>query len=52
MVAGDKPSAIVQVLVPPFRSRTILGRATRIRLGSVVDAVAAQPLEHPPRHYE
>jgi NADPH:quinone reductase-like Zn-dependent oxidoreductase len=42
MVAGDKPSAIVQVLVPPFHSRTILGKATRNRLGSVIDAVAAK----------
>jgi NADPH:quinone reductase-like Zn-dependent oxidoreductase len=42
MVAGDKPSAIAQVLVPPFHSRTILGKATRTRLGSVVDAVAAK----------
>jgi len=41
MVAGDSPAMMVQVLVPPFRSRTILGKATRVRLGSVVDAVAA-----------
>ncbi len=41
MVAGEKPSAMVQIFVPPFKSRTILGRATRARLRAVVDAVAA-----------
>lgn len=41
MVAGDSPAAMVQVVVPPFRSRAILGRATRPRLQAVVDAVAA-----------
>ena len=42
MVAGDSPAAMLQIFVPPFRSRTILGRATRSRLGSVVDAVAGK----------
>ncbi len=42
MVAGDSPSAMLQMFVPPFRSRAILGKATRTRLGSVVDAVAAK----------
>jgi NADPH:quinone reductase len=41
MVAGDTPGAMVQVLVPPFRSRSILGTPTRARLQAVVDAVAA-----------
>ncbi len=42
MVAGDNPAAIAQMFVPPFHSRTILGKATRTRLGAVVDAVAAK----------
>jgi NADPH:quinone reductase-like Zn-dependent oxidoreductase len=41
MVAGSGPGDIAQMFVPPFRSRTILGRATRARLRAVVDAVAA-----------
>jgi NADPH:quinone reductase-like Zn-dependent oxidoreductase len=41
MVAGDSPSAMVQVVVPPFRSRAILGRATQARLTAVAEAVAA-----------
>jgi NADPH:quinone reductase-like Zn-dependent oxidoreductase len=41
MVAGDTPGAMVQVLVPPFRSRSILGVPTRARLQAVIDAVAA-----------
>lgn len=41
MVAGDKPDAVVQMLVPPFRSRGILGVPTGARLGPVLDAVAA-----------
>jgi NADPH:quinone reductase len=41
MVAGDSPGAMAQVLVPPFRSRAILGRSTRPRLQAVIDAVAA-----------
>lgn len=44
MVAGDSPSAMLQVLVPPFRSRAILGRPTRARLTAVVDAIAAGQL--------
>ena len=44
MVAGDSPAAMAQVIVPPFRSRAILGKATRARLGAVVDAVAARQL--------
>jgi NADPH:quinone reductase-like Zn-dependent oxidoreductase len=41
MVAGDSPGAMAQVVVPPFRSRSILGNPTRARLESVVAAVAA-----------
>ena len=41
MVAGDSPGAMLQVVVPPFRSRAILGRATTARLAPLVAAVAA-----------
>jgi NADPH:quinone reductase-like Zn-dependent oxidoreductase len=41
MVAGDTPGAMAQVMVPPFRSRSILGAPTRARLQAVIDAVAA-----------
>jgi NADPH2:quinone reductase len=41
MVAGDSPASMIQVLVPPFRSRAILGKPTRARLAAVVDAVAS-----------
>jgi NADPH:quinone reductase len=44
MVAGDSVGMMLQVLVPPFRSRAILGKATRTRLGAVVDAVASGQL--------
>jgi NADPH:quinone reductase len=44
MVAGDSPASMVQVLVPPFRSRAILGKPTRARLAAVVAAVAAGQL--------
>jgi NADPH:quinone reductase-like Zn-dependent oxidoreductase len=44
MVAGDSPAAMVQVMVPPFRSRAILGKPTRARLTAVVNAVAAGQL--------
>lgn len=44
MVAGDTPGAMVQVVVPPFRSRAILGKPTRARLAAVVAAVAAGEL--------
>ncbi len=44
MVAGDEPSAAVQMLVPPFKSKTILGRPTGARLESLVAAVAAGQL--------
>lgn len=40
MVAGDTPGAMVQVIVPPFRSRAILGKPTHSRLASLVRAVA------------
>ncbi len=45
MVAGDTPLAMAQIFVPPFTSRTILGKPTRRRLSAVVDAVAAGHLE-------
>ena len=41
MVAGDTLGAMVQVVVPPFRSRAILAKPTRARLAAVVDAVVA-----------
>ncbi len=41
MVAGDTPGAMVQVVVPPFRSRAILGAPTGARLAPLVAAVAA-----------
>ncbi|MEO8704882.1 MAG: NAD(P)-dependent alcohol dehydrogenase [Kofleriaceae bacterium] len=41
MVAGDSLGMMVQVLVPPFRSRAILGAPTRARLANLVEAVAA-----------
>ncbi|MCH9734276.1 MAG: NAD(P)-dependent alcohol dehydrogenase, partial [Actinomycetia bacterium] len=41
MVAGDEPSAAVQMLVPPFKSKNILGRPTGARLEPLVAAVAA-----------
>ena len=44
MVAGDSPSSMLQVIVPPFRSRAILGKPTRARLTAVVDAVASGQL--------
>ncbi len=45
MVAGDTPLAMAQIFVPPFTSRTILGKPTRRRLSAVIDAVAAGHLE-------
>jgi NADPH:quinone reductase-like Zn-dependent oxidoreductase len=41
MVAGSSPGAMAQALVPPFRSKTILGAPTRSRLQAAIDAVAA-----------
>ena len=35
---------MLQVVVPPFRSRAILGKPTRARLAAVVAAVAAKQL--------
>jgi NADPH:quinone reductase-like Zn-dependent oxidoreductase len=40
MVAGDSPLAMFQVVVPPFRSRAILGRPNGERLHGLVQAVA------------
>jgi NADPH:quinone reductase-like Zn-dependent oxidoreductase len=47
MVAGDSIGMMLQVLVPPFRSRAILGKPTRARLAAVVAAVAAKQLVVP-----
>ncbi|WP_373195451.1 NAD(P)-dependent alcohol dehydrogenase, partial [Mycobacterium marinum] len=44
MVAGDEPSSAVQVVVPPFKSKAILGRPNGARLEPLVDAVAAGKL--------
>jgi len=41
MVAGDSPGAMIQVVVPPFRSRAILGAPTTARLRGLVEAVGA-----------
>lgn len=41
MVAGDKPDSMLQILVPPFKSKSILGRPTGARLEPLVAAVAA-----------
>jgi NADPH:quinone reductase-like Zn-dependent oxidoreductase len=41
MVAGDSAGMMMQVVVPPFRSRAILGKPTRQRLSAVVDEVEA-----------
>ncbi len=41
MVAGDSPGMMLQVVVPPFRSRAILGKPTRARLAGLVAAVDA-----------
>jgi NADPH:quinone reductase-like Zn-dependent oxidoreductase len=45
MVAGDSLSSWVQVLVPPFRSRSILGAPDGARLRPLMDAVAAGALK-------
>lgn len=44
MVAGDEPSAMLQILVPPFKSKSILGRPSGARLEPLVAAVAAGKL--------
>lgn len=41
MVSGESPGAAVQLLVPPFSSRLVLGRPTRARLAPLVAALAA-----------
>jgi NADPH:quinone reductase-like Zn-dependent oxidoreductase len=41
MVAGDSPASMIQVIVPPFRSRAILGSPNGARLRPLVEAVAA-----------
>ena len=41
VVSGDSIGAMAQLLVPPFSSKAVLGRATRERLAHVVAAVAA-----------
>lgn len=44
MVAGDTPDSMLQILVPPFKSKSILGRPTGERLEPLVAAVAAGKL--------
>jgi len=44
IVSGDSPRAIAELFVPPFTSKTVLGRPTRARLEPVVAAVAAGKL--------
>jgi NADPH:quinone reductase-like Zn-dependent oxidoreductase len=45
MVAGDSPRDMVQVLVPPFTSRSLLGVMRRDRLQPMLDAVAAGTIQ-------
>lgn len=45
MVAGDEAGALAQLLVPPFKSKAILGRPTGERLQPLVAAVAAGKLQ-------
>jgi len=45
MVAGEKPSAAAQVLIPPFTSKSLLGRPTGARLEPLVAAIAAGRLK-------
>ncbi len=40
MVAGDSPSSMLQVILPPFRSKAILGVVDGPHLAPVVEAVA------------
>ena len=44
MVAGDSAGAVFQTLVPPFRSRSILGAPNGARLRPLVDAMATGKL--------
>lgn len=41
MVAGEDPRAAAQILVPPFASKSLLGRPTGARLEPLVAAIAA-----------
>jgi NADPH:quinone reductase-like Zn-dependent oxidoreductase len=45
IVSGDSLGAVVELFVPPFTSKTVLGRPTRQRLAQVVAAVAASKLK-------
>jgi NADPH:quinone reductase-like Zn-dependent oxidoreductase len=45
MVAGDTVGAQLNVLVPPFSSRSVLGRATTARLRPLVEALHAGHLK-------
>ncbi len=40
VVAGESVAALVQILVPPFSTKMVLGRSTTKRLKAVVDAIA------------
>lgn len=39
-MAGDEPSSVAQLLVPPFSSKAILDRPTGVGLAPLVAAVA------------
>jgi len=41
IVSGESPRSVAQLLVPPFSSKSVLGRPNRARLAPVVAAVAA-----------
>jgi NADPH:quinone reductase-like Zn-dependent oxidoreductase len=41
IVSGDGVGAQLQPLVPPFSSKTVLGRSTTVRLRALVDGIAA-----------
>jgi NADPH:quinone reductase-like Zn-dependent oxidoreductase len=47
MVSGESPTTVAQVLVPPFTSRTILGRSTTARLRPLVEGIAAGAIRVP-----
>jgi len=45
VVSGDTPAAFLAFIVPPFRSKMVLGRATTARLGHLVHEIAAGKLK-------
>lgn len=44
MVAGDSPASMLQIVIPPFKSKSILGRPTGAKLEPLIAAVAAGKL--------